>query len=405
MTLGLVGGGLQGLEAAYLARKAGWQVCLLDRRSEPPARGLADSFILGDASDPADLDRSLRNVDLVLPALEDTPALQTLTRWAGERGLPLAFDLSAYSVSSSKLATNRLFRRLGLEQPKDWPECGLPVLIKPDGSSGSRGVQVFREPEAWQGWLAAHPQDERPEAEAWVVQEYLEGPSFSIEVLGFPGSYRSLQVTDLDMDAGYDCKRVRAPTRLLAELRGEMERMAVDLAEALELRGLMDLEAILHDGHLKLLEIDARLPSQTPIAVFWSTGYNMLEALASQFVGLAGSGGSGGSVGSSGSGPPPLPPDAGWRGVVLEHLHAAGGALEVAGEHVLARRPSLRLEPGFFGAEEAITDYAPGREEWVATLIVTGTDACEAWRRRDAAIQAICRATGIAACRDPEPPR
>jgi pyrrolysine biosynthesis protein PylC len=390
--IGIVGGGLQGLEAAYLAGKAGWQVRLLDRRPEAPARGLAGSFAQGDAADPAVLDRELRGVDLVLPALEDAPALEALALWAGQRALPLAFDLSAYSVTSSKRASNRLFHRLGLAQPRPWPECGLPVLVKPDGSSGSRGVQVFREPRAWQGWLAAHPEAAREEG-PWVLQEYLEGPSYSIEVLGSPGAYRSGQVTGLDMDAGYDCKRVRAPAMVHAECMREMERTAVDLAEALKLRGLMDLEAIQHGGRLKLLEIDARLPSQTPIAVFWSTGYNMVEALAGVFLEPAG------------DAPPPLPPAAGWRATVLEHLRAAGGRLEVTGEHVLARRGGLRLERDFYGAEEAITDYAPGREEWVATLIVTGANAREAWSRRQAAVEAICRAHGFEACLDPEPPR
>jgi pyrrolysine biosynthesis protein PylC len=367
-------------------------VRLLDRRPEPPARGLADGFAQGDARDAAVLDRELAEVDLVLPALEDAPALEALTRWARQRAMPLAFDLSAYAVSSSKRASNRLFRRLGLAQPRPWPDCGLPVLVKPDGSSGSRGVQVFRDPRAWRGWLAAHP-GEAQEAEAWVMQEYLEGPSYSIEVLGSPGAYRSLQVTDLEMDAGYDCKRVRAPAMVPAECLHEMERIAVALAEALKLRGLMDVEVIQHCGQLKLLEVDARLPSQTPIAVFWSTGYNMVQALAFIF------------RESSERGPPPLPPAAGWRAAVLEHLHAEAGRLEVSGEHVLARREGLRLERDFFGAVEAITDYAPGREEWVATLIVTGADAQEAWSRRQAAVEAICRAHGFAECRDPEPAR
>jgi pyrrolysine biosynthesis protein PylC len=386
--LGIVGGGLQGLEAAYLAGKAGWQVRLLDRLPAAPAQGLAGSFAQGDAADPAVLDREFRGVDLVLPALEDTLVLETLSRWAGERAVPLAFDLSAYAVSSSKRTSNRLFRRLGLEQPRAWPECGLPVLVKPDGSSGSRGVRVFRDPEAWQAWLAV-PRD----AEAWVAQEYLEGPSYSIEVLGFPGAYRPLQVTYLDMDAGYDCKRVRAPATLEADRELEFKRIAVDLAEAVKLRGLMDVEVILHGARLKLLEIDARLPSQTPIAVFWSTGYNMVEALGVQF------------LGAEATGPPPLPSAAGWRAVVLEHLHGSGGRLEVSGEHVLARRGPLRLERGFFGAEEAITDCAPGRDEWVATLIVTGADAEEAWRRRCEAVEAIRRAHDIADYSDPEPPR
>jgi len=344
--------------------------------------------VQGDAADPAVLDRELRGVDLVLPALEDTPVLKALARWAGRNGVPLAFDLSAYAVSSSKRASNRLFRKLGLELPREWPECGLPALVKPDGLSGSRGVRVFREEAALRSWLAS-PRD----LEAWVAQEYLEGPSFSIEVLGTPGAHRPLQVTALDMDAGYDCKRVRAPAPLEAEAGRELQRLAVRLAEAVQLNGLMDVEVILHDGRLKLLEIDARLPSQTPIAVFWSTGYNMVAALASLFLDLVA------------PAPEALPAAGVWRAALLEHVHVTGNRLEVTGEHVLARRGPLRVERDFFGAEEAITDRTSGGSDWVATLLVTGGDAGQVWRRRCEAVEAIRSAHGLDECQDPEPPR
>ena len=51
----------------------------------------------------------------------------------------------------------------------------------------------------------------------------------------------------------------------------------------------------------------------------------------------------------------------------------------------------LRLVPGFFGADEALTDYAPGRDEWAATLIVDrrrrarGARPCGRGGRRDGA--------------------
>ena len=53
----------------------------------------------------------------------------------------------------------------------------------------------------------------------------------------------------------------------------------------------------------------------------------------------------------------------------------------------------LRLVPGFFGADEALTDYAPGRAEWAATLIVAAPTAAEA-RRRAAE---TCQRAGAAA--------
>ena len=43
MRLAIVGGKLQGTEAAYLGLKAGYEVVLIDRRSDVPASGLAST--------------------------------------------------------------------------------------------------------------------------------------------------------------------------------------------------------------------------------------------------------------------------------------------------------------------------------------------------------------------------
>jgi pyrrolysine biosynthesis protein PylC len=91
--------------------------------------------------------------------------------------------------------------------------------------------------------------------------------------------------------------------------------------------------------------------------------------------------------------------------VVLEHVRVTGNRLEVSGEHILARRGPLRVERDFFGADEAITDRSPGRSDWVATLIVTGGDAEQAWRRRCDAVAALRRAHEITDYADPEPLR
>jgi pyrrolysine biosynthesis protein PylC len=255
-------------------------------------------------------------------------------------------------------------------------------------------VQVFTTEEALRRWLDGPGRVAEPSA--WVIQEFLSGPSFSVEVLGSPGAYRALQVTDLAMDAGYDCKRVEAPSSLAAEYAAELARTVVSLAEDLRLHGLMDLEVVLHYGRLKLLEIDARLPSQTPIAVYWSTGYNMVGALGELF--LAGE-----QLTPPGRTPVGLPTRGLWRSVVLEHVHACANRLEVAGEHVMVRRAPMRVHRGFFGAEEAITDYEPGKTDWVATLIVTGADRAEARHRRDEAVAAIRRTCGLSDYLDPEP--
>ena len=385
MRVAVAGGALQGLEVTYLARKAGFETLLLDRRENAPATGLCHGFVALDLTDRQALTRALASVDLVLPATENAPALESLVVWCRENGMPLAFDPGAYAISSSKSASDDLFRTLGIPAPAPWPECGFPVLAKPDGESGSQGVEVFPHQQA----LEARFGSGLPPG--WVVQEYLSGPSYSIEVIGRPGSHTPLQVTALEMDRDFDCKRVLAPSGLPSHLTGQFEETSLALAEAVGLSGILDVEAILHEGQLKVLEIDARFPSQTPIAVYRSTGINMVERLARVFASLD-------SAGREQA--PPRPP----IGTVLEHIRVCKGTLSVCGEHVLAEAGPLHLEEGFFGAQEALTNHAPGKEEWVATLLVDGSDQGDARGRRDGVIGEIRTRFGVSVYEDEYPP-
>ena len=45
MRVAIVGGKLQGIEAVYLAHKAGWEVFLIDTNPGVPASGMCDFFI------------------------------------------------------------------------------------------------------------------------------------------------------------------------------------------------------------------------------------------------------------------------------------------------------------------------------------------------------------------------
>ena len=69
------------------------------------------------------------------------------------------------------------------------------------------------------------------------------------------------------------------------------------------------------------------------------------------------------------------------RGVVLEHIRVGHGQLEVCGEHIMAEDGPLHLEASFFGADEALTNHADGSREWVATLMVDGSDLEDAQER------------------------
>ncbi len=397
MKILVVGGKLQGTEAVYLAAKAGWETVLVDRREAPPAAGLADRHVVADVTADDVLAKTLVTAcDAVLPACEDLQTLEWLAGRVPAWGVPLLFDLDAYRVSESKLASQRLFAELDVPRPLPWPSCGFPAVVKPDSASGSEGVSVVAdeaELEAARARLAAA--GHRP-----VVEEYVAGPSLSLEVLAWGGHAVPLQVTGLEFDAVYDCKRVVAPvgeagaggpaaagpdgscawdSAVAPGTLAAFDAAAVRLAAGLGLNGLMDIEVMVRGAEPKVLEIDARLPSQTPTAVYWSSGLNIVELLHETVC----------------RSEPPRVDRAPRRACVYEHVHARDGLLEVAGEHVMGSAAPLRLVEGFFGVDEALTDYRPGARAWAATLIATGADVREARGRADEAAGELARCEGL----------
>jgi len=373
MLVAVAGGNLQGVEVAYLARKAGWEVLVVDRRAGVPAAGLADRFVQLDLRREEAFQKLLADVDLLIPALENDAALASLTRCARSADVPFAFDPSAYAVSSSKRASDLLFDRSGIPCPAAWPHCPMPVIVKSSRDSGSANIKIIHEKDALKAFLAKAGGE-------WVVQAYIEGPTYSLEVLGTPGDYRVLQVTDLYMDDVYDCKAVVAPSLMPAELVSGFEKISRKLAGLVNLEGLMDVEVIMDQGALKVLEIDARFPSQTPTAVYHSTGFNMLEAMGGLFL----------------TGKSPVTQDCDdTRGVVYEHVRVSGGALSFSGEHIMSDTGPLHVVEGFFGADEAITNYTAGRVAWVATLIISGNDRREAYQKRERVLENVKQDLGL----------
>ncbi|MCD4720594.1 MAG: 3-methylornithine--L-lysine ligase PylC [Desulfobacula sp.] len=365
MMIAVIGGKLQGVEAVYLAQKAGWKTLVIDKNPDAPAIGLCDWFLAFEFSLEHPVPADCPKVDIILPAIEDIEVLTAVKTWATMKNIPLAFDLDAYGISSSKLKSNALFRRMNLSAPKSWPGCSFPVVVKPDRASGSQGVEVFKDAKALFSRFSNQFSNWQ-KLDDMVIQQYLEGPSFSIEVVGSPGKYQALQVTDLSMDKAYDCKRVTAPTQLPPHQTGRFKETALAIAEKIHLTGIMDVEVVLNNNELKLLEIDARLPSQTPMAVYWSTRINMVEMVGNLFLNKN---------------------SAGFeqkceRFIIVEHLHVCGADLEVCGEHIMIQDGPLTLQPDFFGANEAITSYAPGKKQWVATLIFFGNTYEDVTARR-----------------------
>lgn len=371
MRIAVVGGRLQGVEAVYLAHKARLEAVVIDKDRPVPASGLCDEFLQLDIiKEPEKVIRSIRGAGLIVPALEDRAALCCLEKIAERAGVPLAFDAPSYQISSSKIESDRVFAERGIPSPAYWPGAGLPVIAKPSGASGSKGVVRISHHRDLEKFLQGSPNYK----DHWVIQEYLPGDSYSLEVMGSRGKYVTFQITGLEVDENYDCKRVRAPAGLGGELEKQFRDTAVRIAEAVGLTGIMDVEAISHNGVLKVLEIDARLPSQTPTAVYKSTGINLLEQLYRLYAEGVLTG---------------LPEAAEAREVIYEHIRVTPEGIATLGEHIMADAGPLGYYENLWGADEVLTDYREGCKYWAATLILAGSGRDQIWSRRCQVIENI----------------
>lgn len=361
MKLGIVGGALQGIEAAYLARKAGYESFVIDRREDAPARSLADGSATVDvAKDTESARRLLSDCDAVIPALEDLDALRALDAMRDGLSGPLLFDLGAYDISSSKKRSNEIMAKYGVPMPRPWPECGFPVIVKPSCQSGSVGVSEVDSREGMEAALKkVSDLNDTP-----VVQEFVHGKSISIEVIGNGCTARSYITTEVVLDRDYDCKQVLCNPGILGEEEDTRFGMCAKMtAEDMGLNGIMDMEAIDTPGGFRVLEIDARLPSQTPAAILAGTGINLLDEL------YRAASGKDSEARSS------------RRWSSYEHFHVTGGKMLTCGEKKFSHVRTPALRPGLFGADEMVTDYREGSPDWYA-IMINSADSEEGLRRK-----------------------
>ena len=308
-------------------------------------------------------------------------------------------------------------------------------MVKPNVGSGSAGVEVvWSKPE-----LALARARLAAQGAAAVVEEFVAGPSLSVDMVSFGGE---------TADAGADLARVRQGLGLQAGGRagpgaavdpasqgGGSDVVSASTLEALDeaarrlagavgrvepatvpglqheprgLCGVMDVEAMVPaDGVPRVIEIDARLPSQTPACAFHASDVNLIEVLATAF--------------AAGAVPPALAggrpaATAARRGAVYEHVLVADGRVQVLGEHVVGAAGPLRRYDGLWGADVVLTDGPVERpvargvvvldevraaragapsERWVAVIMTRGETASEARSRAAGAVDRLAGEHGL----------
>lgn len=378
MRLCIVGGALQGIEATYLAREAGIEAVVVDRWQAAPALSLADEpHVMDVVQEPVAALRLFDSCDAVIPANEDKVTLAFLGKLFRRTNVPLIHDFKAYETCSSKILSNRFLSNMGINMPGTWPECGYPVVVKPSGESDTAGISRVD----WPDQMPAAISKARDKEGDYFVQEFVEGTGISIEVVSDGVEPISLVTTELILDENYDCKMVVSPFQDgRFDFKG-FEEMGRKIALGLNLRGIMDVEAIISNGVPKVIEITARMPSQTPAAVYQSSGLNMIQMLADIFV-----------KGKSPSRVPSKSLVSTYENLIFDH-----GLLYSIGEGaMIGKKGTGRMEiiRDWYGFDQVITDYQPKSQRWVATAMTTGPDFKEVQRKRNNALNRVMDKSG-----------
>lgn len=205
-------GTMQGV-AIQTAKKRGWETFVLDGNPQAPCRSLADHFEPIDLKDvPAivsfaqELQRT-RGLDGVFTAATDFSV--SVAAAATACNLP-SHTLEAAKNASDKLRMRACFRAAGVPSPQcigvgidalptvvselTNAHISYPVVVKPVDNMGSRGcVRVNSADSLLDACRDAIAFSRTGTA---IVEEYMEGPEFSLEALIFDGTFHMTGFAD-----------------------------------------------------------------------------------------------------------------------------------------------------------------------------------------------------------------
>jgi biotin carboxylase len=390
----LAAGPLQ-LPAILAARRMGLRVVALDGDATAPGLALADVGRVVDILDPAACLRVAReeHADGVIHICSEVamPALGLINEEMRLHGPDRATVLRA----TNKERMRRAFEAGGAPSPRSLGAAtrtealaaraavGPACILKPSRNSGSRGVTRVGAGDGDEALLQAFDRAVRESRDATaVVETFVEGPEFSIEIVVADGQPHVLAVTDKETTGapGFVETGHSQPSRLAA---GDRARV-VDAA----LRGVQALGIVWSAAHAEvklcpdgpyLMEIGARLGGDfiTTELVPRSTGIDMVRAAIQLALGRR----------------PDLAPQHPPAGAAIRYLLPEPGTVTaVTGSETSQKMPGVVAIHVDVRAGDTVPEVTSSLSR-VGHVITEGRDAAEAVERAEAARAAIRIAT------------
>lgn len=205
----ILGAGIMQMPALNIAREMGWKTFCVDRDESAPAVDLCDHFLPIDLKDRVGLARAAGaykekyGLDGVMTVGTDfTPSVA----WVAEKNNLPGIGYQTALDASDKVRMRACFDKAGLSSPPSVemsPEMGpllpletlnFPLVVKPVDNMGARGVRrVDGEAELIEAIQEAMAFSRSKRA---IVEEYLDGPEFSLDALVYNGRIEIYGIAD-----------------------------------------------------------------------------------------------------------------------------------------------------------------------------------------------------------------
>lgn len=227
-------------------------------------------------------------IDVIVTAATDKP-LVMMARIAEKYGFPF-YSVETAQWSTDKFQMKQRFMEGGVPCAKgrlvksveETADMVYPVIVKPRDNSGSRGVKLCRSKEE----LSASMSEafEVSKLDTVLVEEYIEGPEYSIEGLHYNGKAEVIQFTEkkttefpYNVELGH-----KQPANLTEEQKDSIREIVTKIGKALRLENCPShTELKINERGIFVIETSPRLGGDyiTSTLVPLSTGINMEEQL------------------------------------------------------------------------------------------------------------------------------
>ncbi len=227
-------------------------------------------------------------IDAIVTAATDKP-LVMMARIAEKYGFPF-FSVDTARWSTDKFLMKERFELGGIPHARgrlisrveEAEGLVYPVIVKPRDNSGSRGVKLCRNQEELRTSIAEALENSR--LDSVLVEEFIEGPEYSIEGLHYDGKSEVIQFTEkkttefpYNVELGH-----KQPALLTDEQKDAIREIVAKIGSALRFENCPShTELKINDRGIFVIETSPRLGGDfiTSTLVPLSTGINMEDQL------------------------------------------------------------------------------------------------------------------------------